>query len=68
MPDRGIIDFGEMLEKIREIIMAVHIPFFTDADIGYDDLENVARTTRCYEKAGEQGLFIEDQVRSAVVI
>ncbi|MHA8262684.1 isocitrate lyase/PEP mutase family protein [Lactobacillaceae bacterium Melli_B3] len=62
MPDRGILDFGEMLAKIREITAAVSIPVFADADTGYGDLENVARTARCYEAAGAAGMFIEDQV------
>ncbi|MEJ6401108.1 isocitrate lyase/PEP mutase family protein [Nicoliella lavandulae] len=61
LPDRGILDFGQMLSKIKEIISAVNIPVFADADTGYGDNENVARTTRAYESAGASGMFIEDQ-------
>ncbi len=62
MPDRGISDFGFALERCREIINAVDIPVFADADTGYGDLDNVKRTVECYEAIGAAGIFIEDQV------
>ncbi|MBW1605867.1 oxaloacetate decarboxylase [Lactobacillus sp. Sy-1] len=62
LPDRGILDFGQMLQKLKEIIDAVNIPVFVDGDTGYGDIENVARTVRCYEAAGAAGIFLEDQV------
>jgi len=62
LPDRGILDFGQMLHKLREIVAAVNVPVFADADTGYGDTENVARTVRSFEAAGAAGLFIEDQV------
>lgn len=37
-------------------------PIFADADTGYGNTTNVARTVRAYERAGVAGLFIEDQV------
>lgn len=61
MPDRGIADFGEMLEKCRQIVNAVDIPVFADADTGYGDLANVRRTVANYEQIGAAGLFLEDQ-------
>lgn len=62
MPDRGISDFGIALERCREIINAVNIPVFADADTGYGDLTNVKRTVENYEAIGASGIFIEDQV------
>ncbi|UQS86902.1 oxaloacetate decarboxylase [Nicoliella spurrieriana] len=62
LPDRGILDFGEMLSKLREIVATVDIPVFVDGDTGYGDTENVARTVRAYENAGAAGIFLEDQV------
>ncbi|MGY0836730.1 isocitrate lyase/PEP mutase family protein [Aerococcus urinaeequi] len=62
MPDRGITDFGKSLERTRDIINAVNIPVFADADTGYGDLENVRRTVENYEAIGAAGIFIEDQV------
>lgn len=61
MPDRGLADFGIMLNKCREIVNAVNIPVFADADTGYGDLANVRRTVRSYEAIGAAGLFLEDQ-------
>ncbi|MTV81258.1 carboxyvinyl-carboxyphosphonate phosphorylmutase [Lactobacillus sp. CRM56-3] len=62
MPDRGISDFGMALERCREIVNAVDIPVFADADTGYGDLANVKRTVESYEAIGAAGIFIEDQV------
>lgn len=61
MPDRGIADFSIMLNKCREIVNAVNIPVFADADTGYGDLDNIRRTVRSYESIGAAGLFLEDQ-------
>lgn len=61
MPDRGIVDFSIMLNKCREIINAVDIPAFADADTGYGDLDNIRRTVRNYEAIGAAGIFLEDQ-------
>lgn len=61
MPDRGIADFGIMVNRAREIVNVVEIPVFADADTGYGDLLNVERTVRCYESIGVAGLFLEDQ-------
>lgn len=61
MPDRGLADFGEMLEKCRQIVNATTIPVFADTDTGYGDLANVRRTVRSYEQIGAAGLFLEDQ-------
>lgn len=61
-PDRGLADFGIMVNKCREIVNAVNIPVFADADTGYGDTKNIARTVRSYEMIGACGLFLEDQV------
>lgn len=62
MPDRGITDFGISLERCRQIVNAVDIPVFADADTGYGDLDNIKRTVENYEAIGAAGVFIEDQV------
>lgn len=61
MPDRGLADFGMMVNRAREIVNCVDIPVFADADTGYGNLLNVERTVRCYESIGAAGLFLEDQ-------
>ncbi|MFT8930637.1 MAG: isocitrate lyase/PEP mutase family protein [Sporolactobacillus sp.] len=61
MPDRGVADFGIMVNRAREIVNTVTIPVFADADTGYGSVRNVVRTVRCYESIGVAGLFLEDQ-------
>ncbi len=61
MPDREIADFGLILERAREIINAVNIPVFVDADTGYGDEQNIPRTTQAIEEIGAAGMFLEDQ-------
>ncbi|WP_281165691.1 isocitrate lyase/phosphoenolpyruvate mutase family protein [Liquorilactobacillus sicerae] len=61
-PDRGLADFGVMLNKCREIVNAVNIPVFADADTGYGGLNNIVRTVASYEAIGACGLFLEDQI------
>ena len=62
MPDIGLLGMKEMVDFYRNVVQAVDIPLFADADTGYGDVNNVIRTVREYEQAGVAGLFIEDQV------
>jgi len=62
MPDIGLLGMKEMADFYRNVVQAVDIPLFADADTGYGDVNNVIRTVREYEQAGVAGLFIEDQV------
>ncbi len=62
VPDIGLISFGEMVERVREICGAVSTPVIGDADTGYGNAVNVYRTVKEYIRAGAAGLFIEDQV------
>ncbi len=61
LPDIGLLTMTEMLENARAIVDAVTIPVIADADTGYGNPLNVARTVREYEKAGVAALHIEDQ-------
>ena len=61
-PDIGLIGMAEMLENARRIVAAVDVPVIADADTGYGNPINVARTVRAYEAAGVAALHIEDQV------
>ena len=62
LPDIGLVSFGEMVERVREICGAVRVPVIADADTGYGNALNVYRTVIEYARAGAAGLFIEDQV------
>ena len=62
LPDIGIVTGSEMVEHVARIAGAVSIPVIADADTGYGELVNVARTVRAYEHAGAAAVQIEDQV------
>ncbi len=61
LPDLGLVGFGEMRNGIADILSATDLPLLVDADNGYGDLKNVARTIRTYERMGVAALFVEDQ-------
>lgn len=61
-PDVGLITLPEMVENAANIQETVDVPLLADADNGYGNAVNVARTVREFAKAGVAGIHIEDQV------
>jgi 2-methylisocitrate lyase-like PEP mutase family enzyme len=62
-PDIGLLTQTEMADVARRVAAAVPAtPVVVDADTGYGDAVNVARTVELWERAGAAGLFLEDQV------
>lgn len=61
-PDVGLVTMSEMLERIREIVEASALPVIADADTGYGNALNAARTARSFAAAGVAALHVEDQV------
>jgi len=61
-PDLGLLTMSEMVDSVRTLAAAVRLPLICDADTGYGNALNVARTVRAYEDAGAAALHIEDQV------
>jgi len=61
-PDVSLLTLTEMVTYTKNIVEAVDIPVFTDADTGYGSVPNVIRTVREFERTGAAGLFIEDQL------
>jgi 2-methylisocitrate lyase-like PEP mutase family enzyme len=61
-PDVGPLSFAEMADHARRLAQAVSVPVIADADDGYGNDLNVARTVREYEAAGVAALHIEDQL------
>ncbi len=61
-PDLGLLTMTEMVANVRSIAGAIDLPLVCDADTGYGNALNVARTVREYESAGAAALHIEDQV------
>jgi 2-methylisocitrate lyase-like PEP mutase family enzyme len=62
LPDIGIMTGTEMADHLSRIAGAVSLPVIADADTGYGELVNVARTVREHERAGAAAVQIEDQV------
>ncbi len=61
-PDSSQLSLTELSEMYGRLCDATELPILADADTGFGNATNVARTVRLYEKAGVAGLFIEDQV------
>lgn len=61
-PDVGLMSMLEMVSNARRIAHAVDVPVIADADTGYGNPINVARTVREYEDAGISAIHLEDQV------
>lgn len=62
-PDIGLLTQTEMADVARRVAAAVPAtPVVVDADTGYGDAVNAARTVELWEAAGAAGLFLEDQV------
>lgn len=61
LPDLGLIGLGEMAANAGRIAAAVAVPVIADADTGYGNESNIARTIGLYQRAGVAALHIEDQ-------
>jgi 2-methylisocitrate lyase-like PEP mutase family enzyme len=61
-PDLGLLTLTEMASRARAIAGSISVPLIADADTGYGNLNNVARTIAEYEAAGVAALHLEDQV------
>lgn len=61
-PDIGLISLAEMCGIIVSVSEASNLPIIADADTGFGEVEDVARTVVEYERNGAAGLHIEDQV------
>lgn len=61
-PDIGLLTMSEMARTAANMQGAVRIPVIADADTGYGNVNNVARTVREYEHTGVAAIQLEDQV------
>ncbi len=62
MPDVGMMTLTESEAHSAQIARATTIPIIADADTGYGEADNAARTVRVLEQAGVSGIHLEDQV------
>jgi 2-methylisocitrate lyase-like PEP mutase family enzyme len=61
-PDMELYTLSENVSVVNHIANVVKKPIFADADTGYGNVINVARTIREFEKAGVSAVSIEDQI------
>jgi methylisocitrate lyase len=62
LPDIGLTTLSEVAGRAHQIARVVQLPAIVDADTGFGEPLNVARTIRVLEDAGLAGCHIEDQV------
>jgi methylisocitrate lyase len=62
LPDIGLTTLTEVALRARQISRMTYLPTLVDADTGFGEPMNVARTVQELEDAGVAGLHIEDQV------
>jgi methylisocitrate lyase len=62
LPDIGLTTLSEVAARAIQIAGAIDLPVIVDADTGFGEPLNVARTVRTLENAGLTGCHIEDQV------
>jgi methylisocitrate lyase len=62
LPDIGLTTLTEVASRSQQIARVTSLPVIVDADTGFGEPLNVARTTATLEDAGVAGIHLEDQV------
>jgi methylisocitrate lyase len=62
LPDVGLTTLTEVATRAQQIARVTSLPALVDADTGFGEPMNAARTVQILEDAGVAGLHIEDQV------
>jgi methylisocitrate lyase len=62
LPDVGLTTLTEVAGRSAQIARVTGLPSLVDADTGFGEPMNVARTVQVLEDAGVAGMHIEDQV------
>ncbi|HTN59357.1 MAG TPA: methylisocitrate lyase [Protaetiibacter sp.] len=62
LPDIGLTTLTEVAQRGGQIARMTELPTLIDADTGFGEPMNVARTVQVLEDAGVSGLHLEDQV------
>ena len=62
LPDIGLTTLTEVAGRAAQIARTTELPAIVDADTGFGEAMNVARTIQILEDAGLAGCHIEDQV------
>ncbi|MER5967022.1 methylisocitrate lyase [Streptomyces sp. NPDC002057] len=62
LPDIGLTTSTEIAARAQQVTRATDLPVLIDADTGFGEPMNAARTLQLMEDAGLTGLHLEDQV------
>ena len=62
LPDIGLTTLTEVAGRSQQIARMTDLPAIVDADTGFGEPMNVARTIQTLEDAGLAGMHIEDQI------
>jgi len=62
LPDIGLTTLTEVAGRSQQIARVTDLPALVDADTGFGEPMNVARTVQVLEDAGVAGMHLEDQV------
>lgn len=62
LPDIGLTTLTEVAHRAGQIARVTELPALVDADTGFGEPMNVARTVQILEDAGVAGMHLEDQV------
>ncbi len=60
-PDLGLVSFDHVADVVARICERVDIPLIVDADTGFGNALNVARTVKVFERNGARAIQLEDQ-------
>jgi 2-methylisocitrate lyase-like PEP mutase family enzyme len=61
VPDIGLISVTELADNVAAMREAVSLPLIVDADTGFGNAINVARTVKTLERSGANAIQLEDQ-------
>jgi 2-methylisocitrate lyase-like PEP mutase family enzyme len=61
VPDIGLVTLTELAESVAAMRDCVALPLIVDADTGFGNAVNVARTVTVLERAGASAIQLEDQ-------
>lgn len=59
-PDMGMVTLTELADVVRRMTAATDLPIICDVDIGFGEIESVARTVQLIRGAGAAAMHIED--------
>ncbi len=62
LPDIGLTTVSEVTARAQQIARMTDLPTLADADTGFGEVLNLARTVQMFEDAGISAIHIEDQV------